>query len=236
VSIREGARSTEMSVEGTCVVYLVWAPLGPRPLARFLESYRRHDAGVGHQLVMLFNGFAAEQDLAPWREQLRGIEHMELLLKRVMIDLAAYREAAERIRAANYCFLNSYSLMLADNWLGALEGSLRAPGVGLVGATGSWASVSSHLRFMLGLGGHYARMFPDRRAAIETLEAAGARNATAKQRREPLEYARFVLGQLHGFPPFPAPHIRTTGFMIESGVQGEVAISKLPRKIDSYRL
>jgi hypothetical protein len=231
-------RLTEVSGEGTCVVHLVWAPLGPRPLARFLDSYRRHDAGADHRLVILFNGFPAEQDVSPWRLQLADLEHEELRVGGAVLDLAAYREAAERTRAARYCFLNSYSLVLAEDWLGALERALRAPGVGLVGATGSWASVRSHLRFMLGLGGPYARVFPDRREAIATLAAAGARDAPPAQggRRDPLGYARALLGQTRGFAPFPAAHIRTTGFMVEAGLLGQVAMPKLARKIDVYRL
>jgi hypothetical protein len=221
---------------GTCAVHLVWAPLGPGALARFLDSYKRHDAGAAHRLLILFNGFREGDDLAPWRVLLAGLEYDELRLERPMLDLSAYREAATRFPAERYCFLNSFSVVLADNWLRALERTLCGPGVGLVGATGSWASVSSYLRFMFGLGGSYARLFPDRRAAVATLTAAGARNAPVKHQREPLEYARFVLGQLHGFAPFPAAHIRTTGFMVKSGVLDRVAMPRLPRKIDAYRL
>jgi len=36
------------------------------------------------------------------------------------------------------CFLNSYSVVLADNWLGHLARAAELPEVGLVGATGSW--------------------------------------------------------------------------------------------------
>ena len=43
------------------LVHLVWAPLGPEALARFLDSYRHHPAGVEHRLLMVFNGFRADQ-------------------------------------------------------------------------------------------------------------------------------------------------------------------------------
>jgi hypothetical protein len=220
------------------LVHLVWAPLGPAPLQRFLESYRQHDAGTAHRLVVLLNGFSEEQDLAPWRALLGDVEHEELRLERPLLDLAAYREAVERIPAKRHCFLNSYSVVLASGWLAQLERHLEAPGVGLVGATGSWGSISSFQRFMFGFGGPYARVFGDRRAAVATLTAAGARgDSEPKQgRREPLAYARALLDQSHGFPRFPAQHIRTTGFMIEDGVLRGVAMPRLARKTDVYRL
>jgi hypothetical protein len=148
----------------TCVVHLVWAPLGPDPLHRFLDSYRRHDAGTPHELLVILNGFRPQDDLAPWRRLLGDVEHDELHLERRVLDLAAYREAAERVVAERFCFLNSYSVVLANNWLRALEDALSAPGVGLVGASGSWGSVRSYNRFMLGFGGPYASIFSDRRA------------------------------------------------------------------------
>jgi hypothetical protein len=216
----------------------VWAPLGPAPLERFLDSYRRHDAGTAHRLLVLLNGFLDGQDLAPWRALLADVEHEELRLERPLLDLAAYREAAERIPAACYCFLNSYSVVLASGWLAHLERHLQAPGVGLVGATGSWGSIGSFQRFMLGFGGPYARVFGDRRAAVATLTAAGARGKSEPKQgpREPLAYARAVLDQSHGFPRFPAQHIRTNGFMIEAQVLLGLATPTFARKMDVARL
>ena len=125
------------------VVHLVWAPLGSEALAPFLESYRRHPAGIEHRLLVLFNGFRAEQDLTPWRRALEHVKHEELRLSDPVLDLHAYRQAVERIPAGRYCFLNSYSVILNDNWLGMLDGHLRAPGVGIVGTAGSFESAYS---------------------------------------------------------------------------------------------
>ncbi len=229
---------SKVSADDTCLVYLVWAPLGPRPLARFLDSYRRHEAGTPHRLLMLLNGFSAEQDPAPWRVLLADIEHEELRARRQMLDLAAYMEAAAQVPAKRYCFLNSYSVVLADLWLRALERALSGPGVGIVGPTGSWGSICSYQRFMLGLGGPYAGVFGNRHAAVAALMAAGARADPEPQQggREPLAYARTLLEQAHGFARFPAPHIRTNGLMVEAEVLRRVTIPRLERKIDAYRL
>ena len=51
----------------TAVVHLVWGPVGLNPFGAFLDSYRRHDAGCDHDLVLLFNGFAGEVALQPFR-------------------------------------------------------------------------------------------------------------------------------------------------------------------------
>lgn len=222
-----------------CVVHLVWAPLGPGPLARFIGSYRRHAAEAEHSLMVLFNGFAAGQDRGPWLELLEGVEHEQLMLGRPMLDLAAYRAAAEQVRAQRYCFLNSYSAVLCDGWLRRLRDALEEPGAGVAGASGSWGSVSSYNRFQLGLGGPYAEVFPDRRAGVAALTEAGARHAPpplVQERRDRLAYPRALVHNAHGFPRFPAPHLRTNAFMIRSEVLAAVVTGPLERKIDVYRM
>ncbi len=123
------------------VVHLVWAPLGLAPLERFLDSYGRRRAGIDHRLVVVFNGFSNERG-APL-ETLAGVDFEPLHLPERLLDLAAYRAAAEAVRATDLCFLNSYSEVLADGWLEKLHRHLSAPGVGLVGATGSYEQSAS---------------------------------------------------------------------------------------------
>jgi hypothetical protein len=191
---------------------------------------------------MLFNGFGPEEDLAPWRRLLDGLEHEEQRLERRVLDLAAYREATERVQAQRYCFINSYTVVLVENWLAMPERALSAPGVGLVGASGSWGSLRSYNRFMLGFGGPYARVFSDRKAANATLAAVAAQHSTEeassqeRPKRAPLKFARALLESSHGFTPFPAPHIRTNGFMIRRDVFSRLRISPPQRKGDAYRL
>ena len=126
-----------------CLVHLVWAPLGPEPLDRFVRSYRAHLPGVDHQLVVAFNGFRHGQDMSSWRAALADVVHRELHIDRPVLDLDAYRRAVDLVPAGRYCFINSHSVVLADGWLGYLERHLRTPGVGLVGAGGSLESAYS---------------------------------------------------------------------------------------------
>jgi hypothetical protein len=226
------------------VVHLVWAPLGPRPLERFLAAYRRREPGSPHRLLIIFNGFTEEVDRSPWTRLLAGVEHEPLQLERPLLDLAAYREAVTRVAVARYCFLNSYSVVLADGWLHSLERALARPDTGLVAASGSWGSIRSYQRFMLGLGGPYASVFGDRRRTNAALAAVAADDAVAaegaeprgRRRRQPLRYLRALAGQSYGFVPFPAEHVRTNGFMIERAVFERLRLPSLAGKSDAYRL
>jgi hypothetical protein len=59
------------------------------------------------------------------------------------LDLATYREAAARLHHACYCFVNSFSVILAPDWIAHMHRALRTPGVGIVGASGSFESALS---------------------------------------------------------------------------------------------
>jgi hypothetical protein len=125
------------------VVHLVWAPLGIAALQRFLASYRSHDAGMEHRLVLLFKGFDDPVEMQAHVEVLNGLEHESLHYSRPTFDLPAYAASAEVIEATHLCFLNSESVLIANGWLAALYERLREPGVGAVGATGSYESPRS---------------------------------------------------------------------------------------------
>ena len=126
-----------------CLVYLVWAPLGPGPVECFVDSYLSHPPGAAHALVVGLKGFAAGQDRSPWTRALGPVEHEPLELSADVFDLGSYRQAVELTAAPRYCFINTETEVLADDWLGHLERNLLAPGVGIVGATGSFESPNS---------------------------------------------------------------------------------------------
>ena len=125
------------------VVHIVWEPLGPAALRRFAASYRAHSAGAEHRLVIVFKGFG---DAGPGADHLAafgGIEHETLSYDEPTLDLPTYAFCADALDAPHLCLLNSESVLLADGWLAALREQLRAPGVGAVGATGSYESPRS---------------------------------------------------------------------------------------------
>jgi hypothetical protein len=139
------------------LVHLVWAPLGPAPLREFLRSYHAHSAGVEHELVIALNGARAEGAGEASREallaELAGTEHLLIDLEQPLLDLAAYDAAARRLAHARLCLVNSYSVVLADGWLGRLSEALDGQGIGIVGASGSWESQAEWLR---GRANHWA--------------------------------------------------------------------------------
>jgi len=139
-----------VSARGTCLVHLVWAPLGPAPLQRFIDSYRSHAPGAEHRLLVVMKGFATGTDRGPWRQVLSAVAHDEFDAEVGTLDLGTYRSMVELVQEAErYCFTNSSSVVLADGWLAHLDRNLRTPGVGLVGAAGSFESAYSVAPFWL---------------------------------------------------------------------------------------
>jgi hypothetical protein len=230
------------------VVHLVWGPLGPRPLREFLTSYRAHPAGAEHELVVLLNGVTAEQRPALMAE-LEGVEHRRLELDAPVQDLAAYAHAARVLEHERLCFLNSYSVLLAPNWLATLEHALGQPGAGLVGATGSWASVRSGALNGLFLPNPYRGVVPERRLAREQLLAIDLERG-GKEIDQDSRPARSLFGSviatLRTLPPmpeqmlrfegFPAHHVRTNAFMLERATFTGLRVGGLRRKMDAYLL
>lgn len=140
------------------VVHLVWAPLGLGPVRSFLRSYRAHPPGIAHELAIVLNGAPPELGASSGSRgvaalthetlaaELAGVEHRLIVLERPVLDLAAYGLAARALSHPRLCFLNSYSVVLADGWLAILVRALDDPGTGLVGATASWESQSQWIR------------------------------------------------------------------------------------------
>lgn len=234
------------------VVYLLWAPLGEAVVRRFADSYRAQPAGIEHRLVVVCNGFDGPNDarLVAARRELEGIDYATIILDDPVLDLAAYRIAAERLSPARCCFLNSFSTILAPRWLAHLSEALDAPEVGLVGASGSWGSMRSWVRFQFGFGGAYARPFSDRKGTTRILGAIAQRNLaepppTSGSLAPKLRTLGFILAlhpvrnaiaQTRGFLPFPSPHIRSTGWMIDSETVVQLRLGSLESKMSTYRL
>ncbi|HWF24111.1 MAG TPA: hypothetical protein VG275_01590 [Solirubrobacteraceae bacterium] len=227
-----------------CVVHLVWAPLGPDVVRRFAESYTQHPAGTGHTLTVLYNGFHGAHDprLEQTRAALASIDHSEIVLEQPVLDLTAYRLAAERVPATRYCFLNSYTRLLTPNWLHHLDQALAAPGIGLAGATGSWASPLTQLRYEFGLGGAYAAAQADRRRALLRMrrlsEAAAVQSTPAAEPKllRQLRTAHSMLRRVTDFPPFPNYHLRTNAFMVDREVLLRIGWRAVDDKLDAWAL
>ena len=225
----------------TAVVHLVRAANGIEAFEAFLDSYSRHPAGAEHDLVLLLKGFSSERQ-AQAHLDLAG----ELISEKVFVDdeeldLGAYATTAERLDHRRLCFLNSFSVVRAPSWLELLGAAHAGTSVGIVGATGSWGSIRSYSRFMLGLHGPYHGVFGDRRSTVALLNAVNEEPQDgaprSSQRGIPfVSFARALIEQAHGFLPFPAHHLRTNGFMIDRDVLLGLGTGEIRRKADAYRL
>jgi hypothetical protein len=206
---------------------------------RFADSYRRHPAGTEHRLLVIFNGFDQDQDLAPWRRAIEDLNYEELRTTTPVLDLAAYMQAVERVPAARYCFLNSHSAILADRWLEIMQSIADDPGVGAVGATGSWASQSSYLRLELALGGPYRAVFTNRLATIRTLASLSPGEPAPAPARDPVRGAlsggRTLVHYAIAYASFPSPHLRTNGFLIDRDRWLQVCSNEPTDKGAAYR-
>lgn len=195
-----------------CVVHLVRKKNGIEPFRNFLDSYVNHPAGVGHKLLILFKGFSVKSDITPYENLLKNIPHTFLLLSDFGFDLRPYFVAAERSNCRYLCYLNSFSHIQDDNWLLKLYRQITTPGIGLVGATGSWGSIC-----------------PGPLTTKKTLPLW-------KKLLRPLVWRAIRSYFRLYFEPFPNAHIRTNGFMVSRDTMLKMHRGLLFTKMHAYRL
>jgi hypothetical protein len=242
-----GGQQVSAAVPGrgrdVAVVHLVWAPLGPAPLRAFLDSYRAHQAGCAHELVVILNGLDAPgvgaQEVEALRAELAYTKHRPIELPGSPLDLAAYGWVMQMLEHERVCVLNSYSRMRCDGWLSMLDAALHPADVGLVGASGSWMSQSSYALFHLGLPSPYRRVYPDRRAMIAKFQTLQQHERPASPPRGPraaFDTTRALLVGALSFPRFPEPHLRTNAFMSARELLTSLLPIRLRGKPQAYRL
>ena len=88
------------------IVYLVWGPLGLKPLKAFLESYRDKPAGIEHDLLIVYNGFSHQKELADYEEVLKDYSCRILFIEGFGVDIGSYHTAANTFDYDYFCFLN----------------------------------------------------------------------------------------------------------------------------------
>lgn len=175
------------------------------PFRRFLASYLDNSAGINHDLLLLYKGFYRKADIAPYEELLKDIPHSFLTVADFGFDLRPYFIAAKKHDSKYFCFLNSFSVILDKDWLFKFYQNISQPGVGLVGATGSWGSISS---------------------------GAQTRKYSIHERlaRFVLRKWRAIY-----FDPFPNYHLRTNSFMIAREIILKIRCGTILTKMQAYR-
>lgn len=200
----------------------------------FMASYEAHPAGREHDLVLLFKGFPEPGDAAPYLERAAGSSPLALHVDDDGVDLTAYFGAARRLSHRLVAFVNSFSEILADDWLDLLCAPVAA-GAGAAGATGSWGGGLSYKLYQAGVPGGYADVFSDPRAVRIAMHEIGE----GRYRGDVLHWIGNLVYMVRDFrllALFPAVHLRTNAFVIERELLLSLRAGRLSAKRWAYRL
>lgn len=110
-------------------------------LSTFLESYRRYPASEPHRLVILLKGFT---EVVPSEIEmlLSNVTHDRIYCPDGGFDIGSYFYGIEHITEHFVMLTNSFTELSTNDWLMKLLAAINLPGMGAVGATGSWESLS----------------------------------------------------------------------------------------------
>jgi hypothetical protein len=236
------------------VIYLCRCAEGERPVRAFVESYRAHPAGADHDLHVIFKGFPDKRSLAAARALFGELPVHSLELEDKGYDIGSYFAAAQIIADRRFIFFNTFSELLADDWLKKFDAALSLPGVGVVGATGSWQSPRSMyqascrralywirhpLEYLRRADADRRPIWDSRKAQDATAPVAetavnDAHSALARIGRSIYRFIRFDR-HLLPYAPYPNPHIRTNAFMIERDRFLALTVRSFNTKFDVYR-
>lgn len=131
------------------VVYLLRKANPEIYFRAFLDSISRHPGGMPYLPVVLHKGYEPDEVhplAASWVDG--GCAPRIVTVGDAGFDLTAYRKAAACLDQPRLLFLNSYSRLLAPQWLAKLVAASDDLGPGaLVGASGSWEALDSTTPF-----------------------------------------------------------------------------------------
>ena len=200
---------------GIAVVHLIRRGNDPVLFERFIASYRRHDSGLPHRLVLVFKGF--DKVCPPGVSHLlEDIPYTPLFVSDEGLDITAYVKCATAMEenVTHLLFLNSHAEILADDWLKSLHTPFADPGVGATGATGSWQSNFNGIFHW-----PYTFLLVVKRSVLKN-NSAGVLSRIGTELSDPLKKSSLKLLLRNPFffyrhfKRFPNPHLRTNGFMI----------------------
>lgn len=175
-----------MTAPPVAVVHLVRRGNPAGVFSRFIESYRAHRSGVEHELLILMKGYAADERVA-MSARMGDLPCRVVELPDAGFDIGSYLECARRFRHRYFMFMNSFSVIAADDWLKKLLEPLLDGSFGATGATASWESNYTNVASQPPTGygiGRWVRWHAKR-----------------------WSMRRY-------YPPFPNPHLRTNAFTI----------------------
>lgn len=253
------------SLQKICVVHLVRKQNGVEPFMRFLNSYRSNSSGMEHDLLVIFKGFEQSDTMEKYLALLKSHPFEAFYVSDAGYDINAYLTTVEQYseRYRYFCFLNSYSIILDQDWLKKMYAHIIRPGVGLVGASGSW---NSNFTNALGMLKKRLKVYSNwLRISTNNLVSKFSRklhfkhknsdnillmNDAQKKAARAEEFGRLMRNKniletlvnlakayvplLIYFKGFPNYHIRTNAFMIEGRLMRSLKFAAPKNKMDSY--
>ena len=205
-----------MTANEICVVHLVRHSNDLAAFQGFLDSYRRFPAGVPHDLLIVFKGFPSEEASASHEALLQGVPYKQTRVLDFGYDVRPYVKVSREYAYRYFLFLNSFSQVRTPGWLEMFYRQVQRPGVGLVGATGSYQSIASDYHTFKG---DKPRTLPALKRAVLPL----------------YRYIRYTFTIRRHFPTFPNYHIRTNAFMIARDTMVGLSTEIVLHKWNAYR-
>lgn len=198
------------------VIYLSYIPYGISHLTNFLNSYKLYDSGYAHTLIIVFKGSRDENETEGFIQILNEykLPYSLLYYDGEGFDINAYRWAAGQLQSDYLFFLNTASILLANNWLVIYIRQLSSD-IGIIGATSSWQS-------------YYNSVFAINRFSWERNKTIMWNYRKYKLFTKAFFYWRFL------FPAFPNPHIRTNAFIVKRIDYLSVKAEQINTKFRSY--
>lgn len=201
------------------VIHLARAANGVEAFAAFMDSYRKNPGGDAHDLALVFKGFDTPTVPPEYSEYLQGVSYTPLFVSDEGLDITAYGKALKQLDGYSYyCFLNSFSSLRDPNWLRKLLHWARVTDVGIVGATGSYQSVTTDFRHHISAAATDLQELPLWKRAVVNLH---------------LRYILFRYWMM--FCTFPNVHIRSNAFVIPTSVAVRLSWPQVMSKLDAYR-
>ncbi|WP_051048635.1 glycosyltransferase family 2 protein, partial [Rhodopseudomonas sp. B29] len=131
------------------VFYLARAKEGLEHFQAFAQSLRRHPAGIDYDLILICKGFEKRAESVLVSRIFAGIPHrLTYVDDDIGQDIQAYKVAAARFTHTYACFFNTFSEIVADDWLKKYYQAMTSPQAGLVGATASFESLNNSYRLI----------------------------------------------------------------------------------------
>lgn len=230
------------------VIYLYRVDDGEAAARNFIDSYRAHTAGADHELHVIFKGFRDRRTLETAKSLFADLSFNSIEMEDGGYDIGSFFHAAKLVSNCRIIFFNAFTSLLADNWLRTFDRALSVREVGVVGATGSWQSLSSYYEVLMRLAfhelsrplAHLASTLVGGRRHIETQSFTRdarlmrvKRTARIRGLHLLLRPDRYFL-RLYQYGRYPNPHLRTNAFMIERARFLALQTKTFERKADAY--